>query len=277
MIRRSDGDSFLLITQAAHAQLAGWLAAYVGNERFTPPFPRAAVLKAIEFHDAGWPTYDEAATINPAGEPTDVLEMPMETVLPIWSLSTRRAVPIHPYAGLLVSLHSFALSLRVKIEAPPPGGRQDPRSRNFSLIKFQHQEIEIQEHLRRQLGMRVDMALQNGLAPAGRSEAEDQLLFNFHLLEFADQLSLNLCFDDAKFPLVENFYATPGGRGISLLIRRTPAGLFTVAPWPFSDKRLEFEIGGKRVGAGPYADDGELRRAIATAPVEAVRVRLVPA
>jgi Protein of unknown function (DUF3891) len=235
MIRRHARNSFLLITQMAHAHLAAELAAHVGNDCFAAPLPRGQVLQAIELHDAGWPRFDDAPTLNARDEPTDTFEMPLETVLNIWSHSTQLAAADDPYAGLLVSLHGLGLSLRAKVDPGP--GRPF-----FAMMKFQQEQIEIQEQLRRTLGLRVDQPLRQGLAEPGRSAEEDLLLCNFGLLEFADQLSLNLCYDTCRFPALEDFFPRPGERPITLAVRRDDAGWFTVDPWPFDRDTLQFRL-----------------------------------
>jgi uncharacterized protein DUF3891 len=157
MIRRDEPDGAFLITQIAHARLAVTLAAAVGNENFFTPLPREPVLTAVMVHDDGWRLHDDAPTIDEAGRATDAFEMPLETSLRIWSASTTEAAAAGPYAGLLVALHGLALAGYVK----PLVDR--PRAETFALIKFQHAQIEIQESLRRRLGLRLDLPLNNGL------------------------------------------------------------------------------------------------------------------
>lgn len=234
MIRRDEKDGFFLISQPAHARLAAAIAAAVGNEKFAAPLPRGQVLKAVELHDEGWSLQDEAPTVNPKGMPTDVFEMPLEAALPIWAASTDCAKAADPYAGLLVSLHGLALSQRAKPR------ENAPRSEIFAQIKFQHAQIEIQESLRAKLGMRLDLPLMNGLADPGAAEEEDLLRDNFHLLEFADQMSLNLCYGECRFPTLEL------GKS-HLRAQSKGSGVFFLEPWPFKEDVLELEIKGKRL------------------------------
>jgi len=136
-----------------------------------------------------------------------------------------------------VSLHGLGLSNRAKTEQ---------RSELFALIKFQHAQIEIQEELRRRLGMRVDAPLRHGMAEAGRSAEEDLLARNFYLLEFADQLSLNLCYDRCRFETIE-LAARPGEQPMNLRIERTDAGRFCVEPWPFERDIVRLQISERRL------------------------------
>src|SRR5689334_14047915 len=101
MIRRRVGDHFLLFTQIDHAIFSEWLAQRVGNARFAALTPQ--VIAAIAAHDAGWALHDERPTLNSAGYPLHVFELPITLATRIWSASAQRASALGPYAALLVS------------------------------------------------------------------------------------------------------------------------------------------------------------------------------
>lgn len=88
MIRRDDGESWLLITQVDHAHLAGDLAAAWGNAQ-TPPVPEPTLLlPAIRDHDEGWRSWEKSPRIHPdTGIPREFLEMPMTEAVAIWRRS----------------------------------------------------------------------------------------------------------------------------------------------------------------------------------------------
>jgi hypothetical protein len=267
MFRRREGDEFVLVTQVAHARLSALIAAHFGNGQWSKPEPRAEVLKGIEMHDCGWPLHDDAATINREGFPTHAFEMPWETVLPIWADSTRQAAEAGAYAGLLVSLHGLALSSHMFKQDPHRPARQ-----TFAINKFQHGQIEIQESLRKILSMRIDEPLNLGLAPVGRSKEEDRLLFNFRLLQMTDQLSINVCFDEVKFPSIEHVYARPGKPATALTVSRSKPWEFVVEPWPFEEKILRFELETCRIKARAYESNDDLRCAIKAAGNQRIEI-----
>jgi hypothetical protein len=267
MIRRRNESGLLLIRQVEHARLSAELAAAVGNDRFATVLPRDQVLQAVELHDAGWPLHDDAPTVTPRGEPTDAFEMPLETALRIWSASTEIARDADAYAGLLVSLHGIALSQHVR---PASGHSQ---KENFALIKFQHAQIEIQESLRVQLAMRVDMPLRHGLAEAGGKADEDLLLRNFRLLEFADQLSLNLCFDQCRFADV-TLIPQHGASVVHLTLWRRDTGNFVLDPWPFHGQELQLTVAALPLPDRKFANDQDLRRACAGAQEQTLPITL---
>ena len=172
MIRRSVGDDFLLISQTDHAVLAGELAGHFGNAKFARPMPLQPVLTAVTMHDQGWPLHDEEPTLNQRGLPLDVFEVPRAIALLVWEASAARAAVVDPYAGLLVSLHSLALSIHAASSSTHKDEKFDVRKMQelFAVNKFQHREVERQEGLRRELGLDTNAAAEPW---PGRAECFD--------------------------------------------------------------------------------------------------------
>jgi hypothetical protein len=136
MIRKRVGDQFWLITQQDHARVAGVLARAVGNRQFAPPANPDVVYAAVDAHDDGWPLHDDAPTLNEAGLPADVFELPRSTEHPVWLESALRATRIDPYAGLLVSLHGLSLSAMAASMAQSDRPDDEHRRRQFDLNKI---------------------------------------------------------------------------------------------------------------------------------------------
>jgi hypothetical protein len=258
MIYQVSGAEMILVTQTEHARLAAELAAEVGNKQFATPMPRQPMLSAAAMHDCGWPAHDDVPTIDAQGRPAHALEMPLATMLPIWSASTDVTAARDPYAGLLVSLHGMHLSLRAHV---------DPAATPlvFALNKFQHRQIEVQEELRKKLDMHIDRPLRYGLAEPNSSPDEDLLRFNFMVLEMADQLSLNLCFGQIKLPQIDNVPMRPGGAFVQLRFGFAPTGEYSVSPWPFARDEFEVSFAFRAIPARTYADNADLQRTLASA------------
>ena len=274
MIRHEAGDAFLLIAQHDHALLSGQFAARVGNGLFAPPSPFEEAVAGVALHDCGWPVHDDEPTLNPRGEPLDVLESTMAIATRVWSESAKRAAARDPYSGLLVSLHVTALSAFAQSPGPGPHERAKTPAEQFMLNKFQQAQFELQENLRRRLGMRVDLPLHNGLAEPGADAAEDLLAFNYGLLRAMDQVSLDLCSGRDLFEKLEDVAPRPGEAPLTIAVRHAGRGALELSPWPFAAERLEFEVPCRRVPAKSYADDGAFREAYRAAPVEAFGVRV---
>ena len=110
MIRRDDGDDWLLISQVEHARLAGEIAAAWGNSA-VPALPHPEwLISAVRDHDEGWRAWELAPRIDPStGRPRDFTEMPIGDSLVIWRTSIERAVEMSDLGGFAVAGHFRAL------------------------------------------------------------------------------------------------------------------------------------------------------------------------
>lgn len=265
MIRHPQGDAFLLFSQHDHALLSGRLAERISGSLIARPSPQT--IQGIALHDCGWPLHDEEPTLNANGDPLHVFETPPAIATSVWSASARRAANVDPYSGLLVSLHVLHLSLMSQASHPAP---KDV----FELNKFQHAQIELQERLRTAVGLRIDRPLTHGLAPPGTSTAEDQLLFDFRLLRAMDALSLALLCAEKLSITMDGLLSRPGGEPLSISLLRPAEFTVRLDPWPFEASPLEDGVPFRRVRAGRFADEFDLREAFAAAPLETATVTL---
>jgi hypothetical protein len=274
MIRRRQGSDFLLITQHDHALISGELAESFGNAGFASPVPREPALAGIRLHDCGWPLHDDQPTLNAEHLPIDVFESTREIAFKVWTASVERATREDLYAGLLVSLHVLALSVLAAEHAGPGGSfnLDNPQNR-FAVIKFQQRELERQETLRAQLGLRTEKGAHHAVARDIRQEPEDQLQFNFALLQVMDQLSLALCCTAPPVTRSRDLPRHPGGDKIKFTFTRQGNDI-VLAPWPFSRAEIEVKIPGCRVPAKTYKDDAELRAVYAGAAAEVITARV---
>jgi hypothetical protein len=263
MIRRDAQTHFLLITQHDHALLSGELARRLGNYDFAPPSPYQSVVEAIAHHDCGWPLHDEHPTLNPAGLPLHVFEAPVSLATQVWSASVAGAMNLGDYQGLLVSLHTFALSSIFLANAKNPS-----RPDLFEMNKFQHRQSEIQEDLRQRLGLRTEVALQLGLPKAGVSPADDQLIFNFRLLTAMDRISLALCCGKHLFPTMDDVHTHPGKPTTKITVQMPDPATMTLDPWPFDQPALAFEVPARRITKQPFATIDEFHKVYRDTPAE---------
>jgi hypothetical protein len=267
MIRRQDGDDFLLITQHDHAQVAGELAEHFGNEFFASPQPHQQAILGVALHDCGWPLHDDdAPTINPDGLPLDVFETPREIGLKVWTASVERAAAKDPYAGLLVSLHVLSLSVFATTQTSFEHEKWDmdnPPDR-FAVTKFQHREIERQDQLRLKLGLRSDKAQHHHGPPKAVSQkSEDWLTFNFRMLQAMDVISLAACCTKPPSSQTQDVMPQPGAAPLRLHLKRDGNDVL-VDPWPFGVAEIGLMIPALRVPGNRYESDEELREAMRT-------------
>lgn len=166
-----DSSSYWLITQPAHAALAGDLAAALREELFGPIDP--TVARAIALHDAGW-SLDDAEQIQNlrAGtqrKPASFLEAGADRFLTAWTASIDTTEKFAPIGGYLVSRHFERLSQRD--DAPNQG----------KLEAFRTREKRRQQRLAAKLD--DDASALEKLVDA---------------LQFCDLLSLYLCSGSSK-------------------------------------------------------------------------------
>ena len=267
MIRHHHGDEFWLFTQHDHALLSGRLAEQISGLPIARPAPQA--IQGIALHDCGWPLHDDEPTLSPAGEPLHVFETPPAISTVVWGASARRAANKDPYAGLLVSLHVLHLSLMSQAAHRSPAGV-------FELNKFQHAQIELQERLRPQVGLRIDRPLTHGLAPPGASPEEDALHYDFRLLRAMDALSLALLCSEPMSITLDHLQARPGGGEVRISLSRPAEFTVMLDPWPFENEGLEFSVPYRRLAARRHAREDEFRAIYADAPRSVQTVRVSP-
>lgn len=265
MIRHHQHNDWLLFTQHDHALLSGRLAERIGGSVLARPSPQT--VQGIALHDCGWPLHDDAPTLNPAGLPLHVFETPPPIATSVWSASARRAANKEPYSGLLVSLHVLNLSF-MSLES-----HHDPRD-VFELNKFQHAQIELQEHLRPQVGLSIHRPLTHGLAEPGASPEEDALLFDFRLLRAMDALSLALLCSENLSVSMEGLQSHSAGPEVNIRVDRPEPFSVVLSPNPFDAPSLEIPVPFRRLPAVPFRSDAEFREAYARAPVETQLVRI---
>ena len=269
MIRRHDAERFLLISQHDHALLSGKLAEALGNQRFAPPDPRDQVIQATALHDNGWRDPDERPTLNPKGLPTDVFENPLPLSLEAWAASADYAEQnTSPYTALLVSLHGHHLSAFA-------AGNPHTASEVFELRKFQQREIERQERLRQCLGLRNDIPRNIGLA-VGSGPAEDQLAYNFGVIQVADRISLGILCTKLVFPEIPNIRTRPQAQPMTLKLQRPDMNTLCVDPWPFGPQQLDLSVPCRPVPARAYSAEQELHELFGAAPIEHVHIVIRP-
>lgn len=278
VIRREDQDAFLLITQHDHALIAAELAERFGDGgTFARPEPREAALRGVALHDCGWPLHDDQPTINKDGKPLDVFETLREIALPVWTASAEKAAAADPYAGLLVSLHVLSLSVFASSQTTFEHEKFDlaEPAAKFAVSKFQHREIERQENLRTQLGLRTDKPTHHKHPHEVTQKKEDQLTFNFRMLQAMDVISLAACCTTPPAKQTQDVMPRPGAAPIRLSVARRGNDVL-VDPWPFDQPQVELKIPVCRIAARTYVDHDALRAAAKEGASEVLTCVVMP-
>src|SRR5579872_745752 len=120
MLRMESETGWWLIRHPDHAELAGAFAAAWGNAMFRRPEPRERVLYGIARHDDGWAVRDAHPVVTRQGKPsafsTELVgkysafeEIDIADYLEVRDRAVRIIAEKDPYAGLLISMHTYNL------------------------------------------------------------------------------------------------------------------------------------------------------------------------
>jgi hypothetical protein len=237
----------LCIGQPAHAWVSGQIARAWGNDAFGHVEPWEEVCLAAEQHDVGMAHWEIEPTRNPAtGLPHSFLELPINRHLEMWTSAPSHLIPQSRYAALLVSMHGTAL---------------------YELRDLSRMDPEDAERVQRFFV--VQRALQGGLA-ASLGADSDLLRRNQRLVWTWDALSLALLLGWAPYD-AKHVPSTDGPVDVAL---REDAGVHTLDPWPFKQRRLTVHCEGRRLPGWGAPDEPGLHRLLAEAPWEMVEVTL---
>jgi len=259
VIRRTEAGMTWLIHQAAHAYIAGKIAAHwVGTQKMALS-PRDDLLIAAAFHDAGWYAAEGQPRINAQGQPRTFTEMDLDEHFAIWRASIESVFAQSRYAALLTSLHCAALyALRLRYLDDPPADKK--RIEAFLDERYAWQEALI-------AALRDHPYYALAVMPAALEE-------NLRLLQVWDYLSLLVCMGNVHEQVLED---VPVGNGERATLRLAPAGSRGMALDPFPlDGSLSVWIEGRPVNKGVFTSDAELQEALSGVPYRPLAFEFVP-
>lgn len=271
MLRLESETGWWLITHPDHARLAGDFAAAWGNAQFRRPAPRARVLKGIACHDDGWVARDAHPSITRQGKPsafsTELVgkysafeEIDIEEYLAVRDRAVRVIADQDPYAGLLISMHTYNL-------LTAHADRSTIAPEGLSLLDgFLARQREYQHELRE--GIAADASL------TAVEKTEQTILEHFRLLQACDNLSLLTCV--AYRSPAHLLHPMPLNDGGTAEVKVTPIAPrhFRLAPWPFVERELTFHFPARHVVGKTFGSSAELDAAFSAATQERLLVTL---
>ncbi|MDE3104943.1 MAG: DUF3891 family protein [Acidobacteriota bacterium] len=269
MLRLETETGWWLVTHPDHARLAGAFARQWGNTQFCRPEPREHVLRGIASHDDGWALRDATPQITRQGLPSAFsVELvgkysAFEEIDLLDYLNVReRAVEVvaqqDPYAGLLVSLHTYNL-LTERADRATIQPDQLPL-----LDAFLERQRDVQQQLRAAI-----QALPGLTAEDVDAERVQQ---HFRLLQATDNLSLLACVDDGRPGSLLHPLPCNDGTQVPVAVQRVAPRCFRLAPYPFAAPLLEFALPARHVAQKRFASAAELQAMFAAAPMEQVTI-----
>jgi hypothetical protein len=257
MLVRDAGESWQLVAQPDHADLAGQLAAAWGGPGFARPEPFHSVVRAATRHDDGWAVWERHPRLGPGGAPQSFFAVPAPVHLAFYRAGVEVVCDEDPYAGLLVSMHMSGL-YRNRYGVMPTPAMQLAEDVRPQVEAFAEQEEQRQVALRRALD--VD---------------EAQRWTNYTLLQVFDVVSLYFGLADLDAGTAGGCDGVPtvaGGDPVRVAIE--PLGPWRVRfdPYPFVASPLELTLARRLVPKRAWPDDDAFRRDVEATPVETVRI-----
>ncbi|WP_377889717.1 DUF3891 family protein [Alkalihalobacillus sp. R86527] len=165
MIVYEQNDSYVMIRQHEHALLSGQLASKLDRDYWPDLSYQHDVLYAIHHHDRGWKSLDEVPIWNDGDQiPFSFMDYPLPIKLDYYIKGIEEVLKYSPYAAYLCSKHyqSFFRNATSK-----------------KGVSFYNNENK------RQKALLHDVKIQ-----------DDLFTFHYHLLQFFDDLSLYVCFQE---------------------------------------------------------------------------------
>src|SRR3984957_13757299 len=271
MLRMESETGWWLITHPDHARLAGDFATAWGNEQFRKPEPRSRVLKGIACHDDGWVARDAHPSVTRQGKPsafsTELVgkysafeEIDVEEYLSVRDRAVRIIAEQDPYAGLLISMHTYNL-------LTAHADRSTIASDGLLLLDaFLDRQREYQSELHAAIA--ADASLSEVEA------AEQTILEHFRLLQACDNLSLLTCVAfSSPAHLLHPLPLNSGGASEVQVLPIAPRH-FRLAPWPFAEPEMSFAFPARHVTGKLFVDSQSLGAAFHAAPIEQLTVTL---
>jgi hypothetical protein len=260
VIVRPLGEQVQVVQQTDHDDLSGEFARAVRSSSLWEFWRRDSVVLACAEHDEGWRIWEEDPALDPVtGGPCNFLDVEIERHLQFYRAAIDWLVEQDPYAGLLVSLHGCGI-YRGRFGLDPALGFRQLRAADEEPIRaFLFEQEALQRRITAELG--ADLL---------------EIWSAYRLLEVADRFSLYFC--RPRTDGTVDLGPLPGAGGEDRPLRLEPVDDWTVVlrPHPFGGE-VGFDLARRLLPDRRWRSPVEFKDALAEAPLETVRVRVVAA
>ncbi|NIO06830.1 MAG: DUF3891 family protein [Deltaproteobacteria bacterium] len=268
MIISESAESYRMITQNDHGDLAGQFAAHWGNQQFAKLNPYQPMVLAAEAHDNGWWDWDIHPAIDDDGVPITFTRTPREFRSEFYGKGIDNVIGRDLYAGLMVSMHGTGLNQKRYGTMPSMVQRDDEYSKKFVAEREPTHEGMISK-------------LHNMEAYA-LVTSKEQIWHNYLMMQVFDRLSLFFCSNfDILTVAKSGSHTKEGGSYYGPSIKPTPVKLgqpeieltlqvvdsqtVILDPYPFDESPLHVNVRGKLVPNVKYKSQEEFREVYAKA------------
>jgi Protein of unknown function (DUF3891) len=267
MIVAEGPNEYRLITQNDHGDLAGQFAAHWGNDKFARLRPYQSMVLAAEAHDSGWWNWDINPSVDHDGVPLTFSRTPREVRSDFYGKGIDNVIARDLYAGLIVSLHGVGLPQQRYRTMPSMVNRLDEYSLKFINEREPTHKIMMEQVARTEqyAGMNTD----------------DQIWFNYRMMQVFDRLSLFFCanFDISKVG-ESGSHSTSGKVFYGSSMKPTPTRFgeedgevrlrvvdksnVIAEPYPFDQPKLTVSARGRMIPKRAYKSQEDFREIYAT-------------
>jgi hypothetical protein len=263
VVRELPDGSVILITQEDHAELSAQFAAHWGNKSFYKLKPYESMVFATAYHDSGYRDWEGIPPINlQKGRPYNFREtIPgfEERELQAYVRNVDWVRSRDPYAGLIVSMHRTGLWQNRYNTMSSGKGRLRATELSpavWSIIqKLEAEQSEEKKSLAK-----------------GDAGFEEELWFNYRLLQLYDILSLYFCTNGyAENRLTEQSVspvpvAHDSKEEVDLRLIPISDEVVRFDPYPLLSSPLKISLGARIMAHGNFSSEQECREVYLKSP-----------
>jgi hypothetical protein len=262
MLVRDAGDSWSLVLQTDHGELAGQFA-----RAWRPQPERMHSLDVVATrHDDGWFIWEKAPGLDREGRPCNYLDVNVDSHIAFYRAAITAIREQDPYAGLLLSMHGAGI-YQQRYGLQP--------SLKMSLAGEARQLVD--EFVAEQERSHKPLADELGVS-------DEERWLGYKLLQAWDRLSLYASLNDldaAAEPGTQPYSTIESvpmdGGDETLRIRALGGHRATLDPYPFGPGPVEFTLARRVVAKREWADADEFRADFDSAPLEQMTLTMEPA
>jgi hypothetical protein len=233
------------------------------------PSPRENVLLGIRCHDDGWTQRDALPQITRQGKPsafsTELVgkysafeEIDLEDYLAVRDRAVRLIAAEDPYAGLLVSMHTYNL-LSERADRSTISPEQLPQ-----LDAFLEAQTELQGKLL--------WIIRSDPGFTYEEKDESRIRDHFRLLQATDNLSLLSCVGFMHPATLLHPLPLEDGTYTQVDVTATGERCFRLSPYPFAKAQLTFEFPARHVAGKIFETAQELQEKFRVSAIEMLTV-----
>jgi len=262
MLVRDAGDSWALVLQTDHGELAGQFA-----RAWRPEPDRMRSLDVLATrHDDGWFIWEKEPGLDAQGRPCNYLDVKVESHIAFYRAAISAIGEQDAYAGLILSMHGAGI-YRQRYGLQPSLVMSLAGEARRLVDEFVAQEEEAQRRIAAELGV-----------------SDDERWHGYRLLQAWDRISLWASLndlDEAAEPGVQAYAtidAVPfDGADATLRIRSHGGRRAAIDPFPFGSEPVEFTLPRRLLPKRDWPDADEFRADFHAAEPELVAFTLEPA